>query len=93
MRDVRGGAALRPPLPPLLHLGEVREGQRRSGGVLLPDEERLAVAVHVTPRLTDSTREFENLSNETEELCSSSFFRIYVTFIWSYQQKCLCSVV
>ena len=34
-----GGAALRPPLPPLLHLGEVREGQRRSGGVLLPDEE------------------------------------------------------
>ena len=40
--------------------------------------------VGVTPRRTDSTREFENLSNEAEELCSSS--RIYVTPIWSYQQ-------
>ena len=28
----------------------------------------------VTPRPTDSTREFENLSDETEELCYSSFF-------------------
>ena len=33
-------------LPPLLCPGKVREGQRRSGGVLLPDEERLANAVH-----------------------------------------------
>ena len=28
----------------------------------------------VTPRPTDSTREFENLSDEAEELCSNSFF-------------------
>ena len=28
----------------------------------------------VTPQPTDSTREVENLSDETEELCSSSFF-------------------
>ena len=28
----------------------------------------------VTSRSTDSTEEFENLSDETEELCSSSFF-------------------
>ena len=28
----------------------------------------------VTPRPTVSTREVENLSDETEELCSSSFF-------------------
>jgi len=28
----------------------------------------------VTPRPTHSTREVENLSDETEELCFSSFF-------------------
>ena len=28
----------------------------------------------VTPRPTDSTGEFENLSDEAEELCFSSFF-------------------
>ena len=28
----------------------------------------------VTPRPTDSTGEFENLSDEAEELCSNSFF-------------------
>ena len=30
--------------------------------------------IPVTPRPTNSTREVENLSDETEELCSSSFF-------------------
>ena len=34
----------------------------------------LVLLIAVTPRLTDSTREFENLSNEAEELCHSSFF-------------------
>ena len=29
---------------------------------------------HVTPRRTDSTGEFENLSDEAEELCYSSLF-------------------
>ena len=38
---------LRHPLSPLLCPGEVREGQRRSGGVLFPNEERPAVAVHL----------------------------------------------
>ena len=33
----------------------------------------------VTPRPTDSTGEFENLSDEAEELCYSSLFRIYAT--------------
>src|SRR6185312_15659413 len=46
VRDVRGGAALRPPLLPLLPVGEVREEQRRSGGILFPNEERPAVAVY-----------------------------------------------
>ena len=40
----------------------------------------------VTSRSTDSIEEFENLSDKTEELCYSSFSRIYVTPIWSYQQ-------
>ena len=38
----------------------------------------------MTPRPTDSTGEFENLLDETEELCYSAFFRIYVTPIWSF---------
>ena len=38
----------------------------------------------MTPRPTDSTEEFENLSDEVEELCYSSFSRIYVTPIWSF---------
>ena len=37
----------------------------------------------VTPRPTDSTGEFENLSDEAEELFYSSLFRVYVTSIWS----------
>ena len=37
----------------------------------------------VTPRPTDSTREFENLSDEAEKLFYSSLFRVYVTSIWS----------
>ena len=37
----------------------------------------------VTPRPTNSIGEFENLSDEAEELCYSSLFRIYVTPIWS----------
>ena len=37
----------------------------------------------VTPRPIDSTGEFENLSDEAEELCYSSLFRVYVTHIWS----------
>ena len=45
-----------------------------------------ALSVVVTPRPTNSTGEFENLSNEAEELCYSSFSRSYVTPIWSYQQ-------
>ena len=39
--------------------------------------------VSVTPRPIDSTGEFENLSDEVEELCYSSLFRIYATPIWS----------
>ena len=39
--------------------------------------------VDVTPRPTESTGEFENLSDEAEELCYSSLFQIYVTPIWS----------
>ena len=39
MRDVHGGAVLRHPLPLLLHSGEVRKEQGRSGGILLPDKE------------------------------------------------------
>ena len=41
---------------------------------------------YVTPRPTDSTGEVENLSDKTEELCYSSFSRIYETPIWSYHQ-------
>ena len=37
----------------------------------------------VTPRPTDSTVEFENLSDEAEELCYRSFFRIYVSGVSS----------
>ena len=37
----------------------------------------------VTPRPTDSTGEFEDCSDEAEELCYNSLFRIYVTPIWS----------
>ena len=32
----------------------------------------------VTPRPTDSTREFENLSDEAEELCYSSLFLAFM---------------
>ena len=39
--------------------------------------------ISVTPQSTDSTGEFENLSNEAEELCYRSLFRIYATPIWS----------
>jgi len=35
---------------------------------------RVRLALIVTPRPTDSTREVENLSDKTEELCSNSFF-------------------
>ena len=38
----------------------------------------------MTPRPTDSTGEVENFSDETEELCYSSFSQIYVTPIWSF---------
>ena len=38
----------------------------------------------MTPRPTDSTGEFENLLDKTEELCYSSFSRIYVIPIWSF---------
>ena len=37
----------------------------------------------VTPQPTDSTGEFENRSDEAEELFYSSLFRVYVTSIWS----------
>ena len=46
MRDVRGSAPLRHPLPLLLHSGEVRKEQGRSGGILLPDKERPADSLH-----------------------------------------------
>ena len=36
----------------------------------------------VTPRPIDSTGEFENLSDEAEELCYSFLFRSYVTPTW-----------
>ena len=38
---------------------------------------------NVTPRHTDSTEGFENLSDEAEELCYSSFSRVYVSSIRS----------
>ena len=37
----------------------------------------------VTPRPTDSSGESEDCTDEAEELCYSSLFRIYVTPIWS----------
>ena len=37
----------------------------------------------VTPQPTDSTGEFENLSDEAEELCYRSLFRIYVSGVSS----------
>src|SRR6185437_13089154 len=49
MRDVRGSASLRHPLPLLLHPGEVRKEQGRSGWVLLPDKERPADSLHSGP--------------------------------------------
>ena len=33
----------------------------------------------VTPRPTDSSGEYEDCTDEAEELCYSSLFRIYVT--------------